>query len=474
MVMAISFGTTDRTDTSRGLSPERATAPRTARPLRPPTSSMLGTDVLALVAALAVAIVGIWAVHGGLGALTDGWSSASTSVAQLSGLLASSAGLAGVVLAARPRAIDGRYGLDRMLIWHRYLGESMALLLVVHIVAGIIEWAPDAGVFGAIRDLTGREPYMAMATVGALLVGVVTISSLRSVRRQMSYETWYLVHLLAYGGLALSFMHEVFLGGDFTGDRPARWFWIGLHLAALSVIVWGRWGRLVSAIRQPLRIVSRREVGPGTVEITLGGRALRAMRGDAGQFVMIRPMVSRLWWQAHPFSLSAAPTTAALCLTVKDRGDASGAIITLPVGTKVAVEGPYGACTPDVLGDRRPLFVVGGVGIAPVRAILERLAPGAEPVVLYRAHSEADLVHLDELRALTARLGGRLHTLVGPTASLAVRDPFSAPMLTAVVPDLRDRTAVLCGPERLLQAARSGLMAAGLPPSRIHFERPWW
>lgn len=472
--MAISFDTSDRTDTARDAAVGNGSFPGTARALRRPASSLLGTDVLALVGALAAVIMGIWVVHGGLTALTGGWTRASTSVAQLSGLLASAAGLAGVVLAARPRVIDQRYGLDRMLIWHRYLGESMALLLVVHIVAGIIEWAPEAGVFGAIRDLTGREPYMAMATVGALLIGVVTVSSLRSVRRQMSYETWYLVHLLAYGGLALSFMHEVFLGADFSSDRLARWFWTALHIAALVVIVWGRWGRLVTAMRHPLRIVARREVGPGTVEITLGGRGLRTMRGDAGQFVMIRPMAKRLWWQAHPFSLSAAPTTSALCLTVKDRGDASGAITTLPVGTKVAVEGPYGACTPEVLGGRKSLFVVGGVGIAPVRALLECLEPGAEPVVLYRAHSHGDLVHLDELRELTARLGGRLHTLVGPTASLAVRDPFSAPTLTAAVPDLCDRTAVLCGPERLLQAARAGLVAGGMPANRIHFERPWW
>jgi ferredoxin-NADP reductase len=109
-----------------------------------------------------------------------------------------------------------------------------------------------------------------------------------------------------------------------------------------------------------------------------------------------------------------------------------------------------------------------------VLAMLERLGPDHEPVVLYRAHSEKDLVHLDDLRAATERLGGRLLTLVGPTAKLAVSDPFSARVLTAAIPDVADRAAVMCGPDRLLHAARAGLRAAGVPKSRIHSEHSWW
>jgi ferredoxin-NADP reductase len=55
-----------------------------------------------------------------------------------------------------------------------------------------------------------------------------------------------------------------------------------------------------------------------------------------------------------------------------------------------------------------------------------------------------------------------------------VHDPFSARVLGSVVPDLHERVAVLCGPERLLHAARKGLRDAGVPAARIHYERPWW
>ena len=64
--------------------------------------------------------------------------------------------------------------------------------------------------------------------------------------------------------------------------------------------------------------------------------------------------------------------------------------------------------------------------------------------------------------------------VLGPTALHATGDPFSATSLRSVDAQIHERVAVLCGPERLIHAARRGLLAAGMPTGRIHFERPWW
>ena len=440
----------------------------------PREPAVLGTDVVALMAGFALVVAGMWARHGGLGGLTAGWHPMWASLAQLTGLAASAVGLVGLVLVARPRSIERRLGLDRMFVWHRVLGETMAVLVGAHVFVGVAEWAATERVTAALTDLTGREPYMALATIGAALIGLVTITSLRSLRRRLSYETWYFVHLLAYVGFAVSLPHEIVLGNDLADDRLARILWVCVHIAVAVWIVDGRWGPAVRAFARPLRVRAVRALNDDTVEITLAGSSLRSRRADAGQFVMLRALSPRLWWQAHPFSLSAAPDSSGLCVTVKRRGDASNAIVALPVGTRVAVEGPYGACTPSVIGAEPVLFVVGGVGVAPARALLQRLPASCRPIVLFRAHAAKDLVHIDDLRQLCHERGGSIHTLVGPTARLATSDPFSASALAAVVPDVAERVAVLCGPERLLAAARSGLRAVGVPDDRIHYERVWW
>ncbi len=446
-----------------------------AAPMRRPRASWLtDNDIAAVLAAYVLVITGIWSVHGGLTNLTGGWNSAWNSITALSGLYTSAVALMALALVARPKVLERRFGLDRMFVWHRILGDSMGLLLGVHVAAAVVAWSSDGGVTRALIDLTGRTPYMALATVGAALIGIVTITSLKSIRQKLAYETWYFVHLLAYAGMAVSFGHEIYLGSDLADDRVARWFWVGIHVVVATMLVFARWGRTLVAFVQPTRVSSITRVNHDTVDVEVSGRGLRHREGDAGQFCFIRPLTSGLWWQSHPFSMSAAPTVGRVRFTIKDRGDATRSIAQLKRGTRVVVEGPFGVVTPEVLDGSKSLFIVGGVGVAPVLAILERLGHDHEPIVLYRAHSEKDLVHLDELRFAAERLGGRLLTLVGPTAKLAVKDPFSAKVLTAAIPDVADRAVVMCGPDRLLHAARAGLRAAGVPKNRIHSEHSWW
>ena len=58
-------------------------------------------------------------------------------------------------------------------------------------------------------------------------------------------------------------------------------------------------------------------------------------------------------------------------------GDGSASIGAAAGGTRVAVEGPFGACTPRAIEDRKVLFIVGGIGVTPVKAMLERLDAAA-------------------------------------------------------------------------------------------------
>lgn len=454
---------------------ERRRASVRAQPLpRRRYTTFTENHVLSFFSATFALVLTVWLRHGGFGSLGQGAIPAATSITQLTGLTASFAGLAGLALAARPITLEHRYGFDRIFIWHRILGETMAVLVGLHIVFGVFAWGLDIGFGTAIADLTGRESYMAIAFVGSLLIGAVTISSLRSVRRQMSYETWYFVHLLAYLGFAISFSHEIVLGTLFANDTLARWVWILLHVGIGAFLIYGRWGRLLKAAANPLHIAETRRLNDNTMELRLAGGGLDHMVGDAGQFVIVRPLARGLWWQGHPFSLSSAPTTHGLKISVKSLGDGSASIGALPKGTRMVVEGPFGACTPRAIEKRKVLFIVGGIGVAPVKAMLERLDPSSQPIVLYRAHRHDDLVYADELRKRARALGGELMTLVGPTATLAVKDPFSGKVLRKAIPDLQERVAVLCGPERLLWAGRAGLREAGMDPDDIHFEQPWW
>jgi predicted ferric reductase len=393
----------------------------------------------------------------------------------LSGILTSVSAMVGLLLAARIPWTERALGLDRVLIWHRIAGDTMGLLLGVHVFTAVVADIPlRGGLVDTILDLTGREPYMALTTVGAAIIGVVVVTSLRSVRNKMSYETWYFVHLTAYVGIVISYSHQITLGSLLSGDRLLRWLWGILSAYVLLLVVLGRWTGILSSMRRPLSVSSVVRETPDTVSVTLSGAPLASMRGDAGQFVVLRVLKRGLWWKANPYSLSAAPTVDGLRVTVKDRGDASAALFSLRPGDRVAVEGPYGSATPAIFDGARPLFIAGGVGVTPVRAMLERLPLGSRPLVLLRARTTDDIAHFREVCRLTEERGGDVRLVLGRTAQLKGRDPFAPRLLMSLVPDLEECVAFVCGPTALTFAARKGLLEAGLPKSRVHLELPWW
>ncbi len=445
------------------------------RPLLPPAASrVLDSDVGAVIGALTLVVVGLWARHGGVSSLGGSATDVFTSLASLTGLFASEAGILGLILVTRTPKLERRYGLDRLFNWHRLLGEAMAILLVAHIVTSVEAWADPSGVVTAIKDLTGREPYMALTSIGTVLVLIVTVTSLKFFRERLTYETWWFIHLLSYVGLAFSFSHQIVLGTDFMNDTLARWFWIALHVGVAAWIAWGRWGTLLRSLLSPLRVESVHHEASGVVSLTLGGSNLRRHRAASGQFYFLRELSPGRWWSNNPFSLSAEPTTSGLRFTIKDRGDASRAFTRITEGTRVAIEGPYGVCTPDLVGDDRVLLVAGGVGIGPIVSFLEQLSPSSQPVVLYRAHAHAEVAHADELERLAAAHGGRLHILVGARSTLKVPDPFAADVLLKTIPDLAERVVVVAGPESMIKAVQRGARKAGVPAERIHAERAWW
>ncbi|MEZ5134204.1 MAG: hypothetical protein R2699_03900 [Acidimicrobiales bacterium] len=86
--------------------------------------------------ALTACIVGLWAAGGGISDLMAWDGSQWTSRPTLTGLAASAVAVVGLVLVARPRSLERLYGLDRMFVWHRWLGEAVAMLVGAHVAVG--------------------------------------------------------------------------------------------------------------------------------------------------------------------------------------------------------------------------------------------------------------------------------------------------------------------------------------------------
>ncbi len=150
---------------------------------------------------------------------------------------------------------------------------------------------------------------------------------------------------------------------------------------------------LVRSLRAPLRVVAVHDEAPGVTTVVVGGPGVARMRPAAGQFFQWRFVDGPGWTRANPYSLSAAPDGRHLRVTAAHVGDGTQRLASLRPGTRVLVEGPYGRLHPGVRTRRKVLLMGAGIGITPIRAMLEGLDqdPG-EVVVIHRASTREQLV----------------------------------------------------------------------------------
>jgi len=220
------------------------------------------------------------------------------------------------------------------------------------------------------------------------------------------------------------------------------------------------------SIYHGLRVVDVRDEAPGVVSIVCTGRHLERLAVSGGQFFQWRFLQRGMWWQAHPYSLSALPRPPYLRFTVKATGDHSLMLHKVPKGTRLFIEGPYGAFTPEARRSDRLLLVAAGVGMTPLRALLEDLPRGVTADVIVRVSSPADLLFRSELDALVSLRGGTVHQLVGSRHEVAA----DARALGSLVPDIASRDVYVCGPEGFNQEILGAVRLLGLSEQQVHHE----
>jgi predicted ferric reductase len=313
-------------------------------------------------------------------------------------------------------------------------------------------------------------PYVPAAIAAIVIIMLVVTSSLPPIKRRLPYDAWHGGHLAMYVAIGLASLHQT--GGAEMLKQPWwRSYWMALHVAVIGALVVFRVARPVfNLARHRFRIDRVILESDDVTSVYLTGRYLERFSFRAGQYANVAFLTKGLW-APHPFSFSAAPNGQFLRISIKAVGDFTGRVRQLRPGSLVLVEGPLGAFTASTSIGEKYLMIAGGIGITPIRALVESLAAGGHDVVLvYGARTVDDLVLARELRALTPRC----HFVVSQAADSDAgyeRGRIDRAMLERLVADVPDREAFVCGPPPMMKGVIGTLRALGLRESRIHYER---
>jgi ferredoxin-NADP reductase len=224
----------------------------------------------------------------------------------------------------------------------------------------------------------------------------------------------------------------------------------------------------------PIRDVQVATPRARIVRLDLDGRTFDY---DAGQAVLVAKHGHAT---RKPYSIASAPEDARrdrlLELLVGVEADGSaGDHLPLDSGAAIDVEGPVGSFTfPAAPKERRFIFIAGGTGIAPLRAMLRHalLLPHRDIGLFYSARTPQEFAFEREFRELAA--GGDIELRQTVTRASEVEWTGARGRLTrAALEELVHDPATLCficGPPALVSEMPAILKDLGIPRERIRIE----
>jgi ferredoxin-NADP reductase len=182
----------------------------------------------------------------------------------------------------------------------------------------------------------------------------------------------------------------------------------------------------------------------------------------------------------RPYSLASAAEDARRdgwleLLVGVDAGGSPGPHLALDPHTAVDVDGPFGSFTfPAGPEERRFVFIAGGTGIAPLRAMLRHALaiPHRDIGLFYSARTPDDFAFERELREMAESGTIALRqtvTRANETDWSGARGRLDRAALSELVHDPATLCFV-CGPPALVAEMPAHLVALGIPRERIRME----
>jgi ferredoxin-NADP reductase len=206
------------------------------------------------------------------------------------------------------------------------------------------------------------------------------------------------------------------------------------------------------------------------------GFAFRA--GQFADFTLVDPPETDGLGNTRGFSLANAPYESDLIAATRIRDTAFKRVLSrLPVGTEVELDAPYGDFRLHRTPSTPAVFIIGGIGVTPVRSMIAqalRDRTGHRITLLHASRTPEDLPYRSDFE----RLAGvhrefryvPVATDAAPAAWRREHGRVDERMLARYVPDFTEPIFYLSGPEGMVKAMRRLLVALRVDEDNIRTE----
>ncbi len=242
-------------------------------------------------------------------------------------------------------------------------------------------------------------------------------------------------------------------------------------------------GGQLSLDEAPFRVISKLALNRRTVAVRLAPLEAE-LHFQAGQYVLLADLQGEVEPRSYSVANAARPGGELdLVVTAMPGGQASQWVHQrLAVGDKVLVSGPYGNFVRGSVDGGPTLYLAGGVGLAPILALLEEALSSAQSAplrLILSARTEADVIFRSQL------LGWQAQHFNFRFARTLTRASGKPPLgrlpqqLAQLLGSLAEESVFAAGPEGFVDACAKAVRQLGASPERIHTEafflepQPW-
>lgn len=176
-----------------------------------------------------------------------------------------------------------------------------------------------------------------------------------------------------------------------------------------------------------------------------------------------------------PISISSSPEAPELFHTIRIAGDVTTALSKLKEGDTILLRGPYGSGWPmEELRDRTLVIIAGGLGIAPLRAVLKEVMRKdygliSKPVLLYGSKSPKDIIFRDEFPRFRDAFDVYLTVdKADPEMIWRGNTGFVPEVIGKIDFNLLTSVVFICGPEVMMKSSIDKLLECGVPAEKIY------
>jgi predicted ferric reductase len=377
-------------------------------------------------------------------------------------------------LTARFRYVTAPWGEDVIYHFHRRLSLVAIGLIIAH---PLILFAVRPELVALLNSIQApwRARFAALSTYSLI---ALVVMALWRVQLNIRYETWHLAHIaLALVAVGAGLLHMIGWGFYLT-DPWKRGLWIGLTMFWIGLLIYVRIVKPLFILRRPYLVSEVREERGDTWTLAMQPEGHPGFGFRPGQFGWLTLAGSPFKITGHPFSFSssAATTDGRVEMSIRKLGDLTARIDRTPVGSRVYLDGPYGAFTIGNPADMHVL-IAGGVGNTPMMSMMRTLADRGDkrPVVLiYGSKNWESITFREQLEALRERLNLTIvHVLSDPPAGwTGEQGRIDAEIFKRhLPPPFADHEYFICGPNVMMDAIEKALGELGAPMSKYHSER---